>query len=222
MPTKAAAQDASARERILQTAEELFAEGGFNGVSMRDIAAKARVGLGQLTYYFESKRDLYLEVFLNTGFRIISERQRLLREARAKYGRKPIPLKVLIRGFVMPYLDYARADGATYVRLYARLHTEPPELAEEVRRRVYDETTLDYADAFRQALPHIPAEVIYWRLVFMMGTYNFAFITSGRLEVMSRGALRSSDLDAVVRQVLPFIEAGLRAPVPLDSVKGGA
>jgi AcrR family transcriptional regulator len=213
--TKTAAhEDASARERILQTAEELFAEDGFNGVSMRDIAAKARVGLGQLTYYFQSKRDLYLTVFLNSGFRIISERRRLLAEARTKYGSRPVPLKVLIRSYVMPYLDYARTDGTTYVRLYARLHSEPQDLAEEVRRRVYDETTLDYADAFKQSLPHIPDEVIYWRLVFMMGTYNFAFITSGRLEVMSRGALTSTNLDAVVKQVLPFIEAGLRAPVP--------
>jgi AcrR family transcriptional regulator len=213
--TKAAAQeDASARERILQTAEELFAEGGFNGVSMRDIAAKARVGLGQLTYYFESKRDLYLTVFLNSGVRITSERKRLLVEARAKYGSRPIPLKLLIRNFVMPYLDYARTDGATYVRLYARLHSEPPDLAEEVRRKLYDETTLDYADAFKQSLPNIPEEVVYWRLVFMMGTYNFAFITSGRLEVMSRGTQTSKNLDAVVTQVLPFIEAGLRAPVP--------
>jgi AcrR family transcriptional regulator len=213
--TKTAAhEDASARGRILQTAEELFAEDGFNGVSMRDIASKARVGLGQLTYYFESKRDLYLTVFLNSGFRIISERKRLLAEARAKYGQRPIPLKLLIRSYVMPYLDYARTDGATYVRLYARLHSEPADLAEEVRRRVYDETTLDYADAFKESLPHIPEEVIYWRLVFMMGTYNFAFITSGRLEVMSRGAMSSTNLDAVVKQVLPFIEAGLRAPVP--------
>jgi hypothetical protein len=31
---------------------------------------------------------------------------------------------------------------------------------------------------------------------------------------MSRGALTSTNLDAVVKQVLPFIEAGLRAPVP--------
>jgi AcrR family transcriptional regulator len=213
--TKTAAHDdTSARERILQTAEELFAEDGFNGVSMRDIASKARVGLGQLTYYFQSKRDLYLTVFLNSGFRIISERKRLLAEARARYGSRPVPLKLLIRSYVMPYLDYARTDGATYVRLYARLHSEPADLAEEVRRRVYDETTLDYADAFKESLPHIPEEVIYWRLVFMMGTYNFAFITSGRLEVMSRGALTSTNLDAVVKQVLPFIEAGLRAPVP--------
>jgi AcrR family transcriptional regulator len=214
-PTKTAMQDdISARERILATAEELFAEGGFNGVSMRDIASKASVGLGQLTYYFESKRDLYLTVFLENGFRITSERKRLLAEAREKYGRRPIPLKLLIRNFVMPPLDYARTDGANYVRLYSRLHTEPADIAQEVRSRIYDETTLDYADAFRESLPHIPAEVLYWRLVFMMGTYNFAVVTSGRLEVMSRGAMRSGDLGAVVKQVLPFIEAGLRAPVP--------
>ncbi len=208
------AESESARERILRVAETLFAENGFNGASMREIATQAAVALSQLNYYFESKRELYLAVFLHRGHKITSERSRHLVEARAKYGRRPIPLKVLIRSFVMPYLDYAREDGASYVRLYARLHSEPASIAEEVRSRVYDETTRQYADAFKQTLPHLPDEVLFWRLTFMMGTYNFALMTSGRLEVMSRGKLSSSDLTQASEQILPFLEAAIKAPIP--------
>ena len=35
----------SKRDRILDAAQQLFAQGGFDGVSMRDIAAQAGVGL---------------------------------------------------------------------------------------------------------------------------------------------------------------------------------
>ena len=204
----------SARESILRVAEALFAEYGFNGVSMRVIASNADVALGQLHYYFQNQRDLYLSVFLHRAGKIISERKRLLGEARAKYGKRPVPLAVLIRSFVLPYLEYARLDGAAHVRLYARLHTEPEDMAREIRSRVYDETTLEYVDAFWECLPHLPDEVLYWRLTFMMGAYNYALLRSGRLEVVSRGTCDSGDLEQASRQILPFLKAALTAPTP--------
>lgn len=204
----------SAREAILKVAETLFAEYGFNGTSMRVIATNAGVALSQLHYYFQTKRELYLAVFLHRGVAITSERRRLLVAARAKYRRRAVPLALLIRNFVLPYLDYARRDGAAYVRLYARLHTEPEEMAREIRSRVYDETTLEYVDAFRETLPNLPDDVLYWRLSFLMGTYNYALLRSGRLEVISRGACDSADMEQAARQILPFLAAAMRAPLP--------
>jgi len=204
----------TARDRILRVAEKLFGDKGYNGAPMREIASTAKVALSQLNYYFQSKQDLYRAVFLSRGLRITSERTRLLAEARAKFGKRPVPLRRLIESFVMPYLNYASKDGASYVRLYARLHTEPTDLAERIRSEVYDQTTCAYAEAFQETLPHLSQEALFWRLTFMMGTYNFALMTSGRLEVMSRGRLSSKDLNAAARQLIPFLEAGLKAPDP--------
>jgi len=46
------------REHILNVAEELFAEKGFDGTSVRDIAQQAGVNLAMISYYFGSKEKL--------------------------------------------------------------------------------------------------------------------------------------------------------------------
>lgn len=46
------------REMILETARRLFAERGYNGVSMRDIAGELGFSVGNVTYYFKKKEDL--------------------------------------------------------------------------------------------------------------------------------------------------------------------
>jgi AcrR family transcriptional regulator len=47
-----------ARERILQKAEELFAEYGFEGTSIRMISKEAGVNIAMISYYFSSKEKL--------------------------------------------------------------------------------------------------------------------------------------------------------------------
>lgn len=46
------------RERIRAAARELFAESGYDAATLRQIASRARVGLGTLFDYASSKRDL--------------------------------------------------------------------------------------------------------------------------------------------------------------------
>ncbi len=62
----------STRDRILDTAERLFAEKGFDGVSVREITSRAGCNVASVSYYFGSKKELYLTVF----------RERLARRAK--------------------------------------------------------------------------------------------------------------------------------------------
>ena len=51
------------RERLLDSAEELFCEHGFEGASIRDIAASAECNIASVNYYFGGKEKLYQEVW---------------------------------------------------------------------------------------------------------------------------------------------------------------
>jgi len=53
--------------QIMETAENLFAEKGFNGTSVRDIAEKAHVNLAMISYYFGSKEKLLEALFAFRG-----------------------------------------------------------------------------------------------------------------------------------------------------------
>jgi AcrR family transcriptional regulator len=51
------------RDRILDAAEALFAERGYDGVTLRQIASEARVDVALASYHFGKKLDLFNAVF---------------------------------------------------------------------------------------------------------------------------------------------------------------
>jgi AcrR family transcriptional regulator len=213
-PTVEATTD-SARDRLLDVAEELFAQHGFNATSTRMVATVAKVNLGSLHYYFNSKEALYLEVFRRRGVPVVAERMRLLEEAQAKAKGKPIPVRELLRCFVQPFLETSlRLAPPAFAQLHCRLPAEPEELAKLVRGSVYNESTRIFVQAFARTLSHLPDEVLFWRLHFVIGAYSYTLMPSGRLEFISGGKCKATDLDAAFKQILPFLEAGLKAPVP--------
>ncbi|MGO9572800.1 MAG: TetR/AcrR family transcriptional regulator [Terriglobales bacterium] len=61
-PAGTAADDQTARGRILAAASKLFAEGGFDRTPTARIAAEARVPHGLIFYHFRTKMDLLLAV----------------------------------------------------------------------------------------------------------------------------------------------------------------
>jgi AcrR family transcriptional regulator len=53
------------RTRLLEAAEKLFAERGYEATSVRDITAEAGCNVAAVNYYFGGKDSLYLETFRN-------------------------------------------------------------------------------------------------------------------------------------------------------------
>ena len=53
----------SVQDRLLDSAEELFCERGYEGASIRDIAALAECNIASVNYYFGGKQQLYEEVW---------------------------------------------------------------------------------------------------------------------------------------------------------------
>ena len=212
-------QRADPRERILDVAQTLFATAGYAGTTTRDIARRARIKLGQLHYYFASKRALFEAVVSRLGRTVTERRRLLLAEAKRQWPKGDIPVEVLVEALVRSLLldepngrKGSRLGAAT--QLHARLQTDPDETASAVRAAIYDETTLSYVDAFCRALPGLPPAVIWWRIHFMMGAYVWTMLGPGRLAMISRGRADPGDLDIAVREIVPFLCAGLTAAPP--------
>src|SRR5689334_11247838 len=60
------------KEKILEAAEILFAEHGYEGTSIRQLAKKAEVNIAMISYYFGSKEKLFEE--------LVEHRSSILRE----------------------------------------------------------------------------------------------------------------------------------------------
>ncbi len=201
-------------ERILDVAEELFGRVGYGGATTRAIASRARVNVGQLHYYFDSKRAIFEAVVARHGTEVTERRRQLLLDAEARYPRGIVPLDVLVDALVRPLLmAEPRAGGRrASMQMHARLFTDPDDTASMVRADIYDETNALYVAAIRRALPKIPAKTLYWRYYFMMGAYVWTLLQPGRLEAISQGRCDPADMEAAIREIVPFVCAGLSAP----------
>lgn len=110
------------REEILREAEHIFAERGYEGASMADIAAAAEFSVGSLYNFFRDKADLGEEVMA----RICEERAETL-EALA---RRRLPAAVALRELAASFVRHLAAHGA-FLRMSFRLqsargHSKPP------------------------------------------------------------------------------------------------
>jgi AcrR family transcriptional regulator len=68
MSTREAQPKRDRREDILRASLHLFAEKGFHGTSMRDIAREADITEGLIYHYFASKRDLFRAIIEEHSF----------------------------------------------------------------------------------------------------------------------------------------------------------
>ena len=69
----ATAGTATAREQIVQAAAESLLENGYAGTSVRAIASRAGVAIGNLQYYFPTKSELLVEAWRYLTVRSVEE-----------------------------------------------------------------------------------------------------------------------------------------------------
>lgn len=206
--------DGNHREAILNSAELAFAEGGYAGISVRDLAERAGVTQGLIRYYFETKQQLFDEVYRRRGGLLSGHRHVLL--DRLLQGGSPVTVQAIIRAYLQPQWDlkYSGEAGAAFVRLQARLHAEPEEHALRLRREVYDASVKRYVDALAQVLPDIPKRTIGLRMAFLVGTYLFMLNDLGRVEDLTEGKITHLSKDEMLDYMVEFLAAGIQAPIP--------
>jgi AcrR family transcriptional regulator len=95
----------SPKEALLDAAEALYAENGYDGVAVRELTRRAGTNLGSINYYFGSKEKLFGEVVARRLQPINARRLQLLETAFAKAGANPPKLEDLLDAFARPVFE---------------------------------------------------------------------------------------------------------------------
>jgi hypothetical protein len=77
--------------------------------------------------------------------------------------------------------------------------------------RYFDPVVQAFIRALQQAMPECDKRDIYWSYHFLSGALTLTFAETGRIDNLSQGVCRSSDLASVHERLVPFISAGFRA-----------
>ncbi|KXF74756.1 TetR family transcriptional regulator [Paramesorhizobium deserti] len=205
--------DSDLRNQVLDHAELAFAELGFEGANLRDIAARAGVSQALIRYYFGSKGDLFEECFRRRGSVLAGNRHVIL-DRLLEFNDTPT-VEDVVYAYLKPQWDmkYSGPNGAAFVAMQARLHAEPEEHALRLRREVYDASVKRYIAVLAKILPDIPKDIISVRMAFLVGTYLFMLNDLGRIGDLTEGHLTSFGKDEMLDHLVRFLAAGMRAPV---------
>jgi AcrR family transcriptional regulator len=205
------------RERLLAVAERLFAEHGWAGVSVRALTAAADVNLASLHYHFGSKESLLEEIFASRAAPIAAERLRRLDDCAEAAGRPPL-LEQILDAFLRPALTLgmeARFGGPAFVKLRARLATEPEGIGRRILAAAFDQSSRRFLEALERALPEVPRRDLEWRFHFLLGAMVYTMADTGRIQALTDGACDPGRTEDALRTMIPFFAAGFRsAPVP--------
>ena len=108
-----------ARERLLDAAENLFAEKGFDGVPVRDITSLANCNVAAINYHFGGKDKLYLEIMKS---RMVALREIRINSIREVMSRPGMTLEDFLRAFSWAFLDPLgdEQSGARLFKLMVR------------------------------------------------------------------------------------------------------
>jgi len=199
------------KEKLMDAAEKLFARKGFHGTSLRDITGEAGVDLALVNYHFGGKKPLLAAVLERRGAVLNEVRLARLKEVRAAAAPGPASPEAVVGAFFDPILErlaHAGPGWHNYFSLLAWVNNSP-EWGRKLMSKTFNATVREFIGALKESLPDAPAEDIYWGYNFLTGALTLSLAETGRLDELSDGLCRSTDVAALKARLGPFVAAGL-------------
>lgn len=195
-------------ERILDAAETLFADLGYDGTSVRAITDLAGVRLNLLSYHFGTKEALFAAV-IDRRLDVLNERRRVALTQLADRSEQAT-VKDLLIAFIRPYLELATQGGPgwmSYTRLIAQICLSDrysPLLEEHMQE------TLDlFQQALSKAMPEADPKLLMRGFYFTIALMVSAFSGAGKLEGLVEGTLEGRAFDDALAPLITYTTSGL-------------
>lgn len=203
------------KDNILDAAERLFAERGFEAISLRAITAAAGANLAAVNYHFRSKERLLQALFRRGMQRLSRKRIAMLDAFESEYGNNPVPPEKLARVLVEPMFDISgelSKNGKIFSMLLGRMYSSPQGWLDRLPAGDVGKFAERFEPALRRSLPGISSEDLYWRSFFAIGAAAHTLVSPHLLHAASRGLCNPDDREAALERLVAFVVAGLKQP----------
>ncbi|WP_417317212.1 TetR/AcrR family transcriptional regulator [Emcibacter sp.] len=203
---------AATMKQILDTSEDLFAQLGYFGVTIKDVADKMGIHPALIHYYFDGKKALFDAVFERRMDYAVSTRTAGLDAYEAEVGDHPT-----VEGALRAYYDgafdvYINGDEGwrSFGRIFAQVNNAPGYGAEKMDT-YFDPLVLRLIGLLRKALPDAEPEDLFWSFQFTSGAYTLILSRTGRIDRLSDNLCASDDFEAVRERFVTFMAGGFDA-----------
>ena len=200
------------RARILLSAEALFAERGFEVVSLREITGAAGVNVAAVNYHFGSKDKLIDAVVIRHLSPVNEERLRQLDKLEERFSEAPIPVEEILKAFLSPVLDHIASGEMSedlFKKFMGRLIGERGYSLPDDACSLFALMAGRFAAAFQMAVPQLNEEAALWRMHFSFGVMAHTLTNGETLRQLSNGRSGNPSTKTLLGNIIDFCRAGI-------------
>jgi len=207
-------------DALMESAIHCFSRCGYEGASLRDIAADAGVPLSTIHMYFGSKSELYSAIERKSWNEIDEERSRLLSKALEAAAGRPPELADLFHALALPVVRRAWGESEhdrerVFIirgRMSGRILANRSNIVETA-----DRSLVRWIDAMGHACPTLMRSDIVWALSFVVGAiYSWQLIDHRYDGLMGQDVERT--VEGITGDIVAFGCAGVRALIEKRAV----
>ena len=204
--------DKPVQDRLLDAAEHLFSEHGFEGTSVRDIAAAAGCNIAAVNYYFGSKDKLYTEVWRRQLVQMRDTRIASIEKVMSQSGGNPHLEDLLssyANAFLEPLVDESR--GRRFIKLMTREMVDRHLSENMFVEELIIPTVTVLREALLRACPRLEQSKVWLVILSVVGQLIHVLGTKTMFEQTDNPELPEFDLNELVNHIVKFSAAGIRA-----------
>lgn len=195
---------------ILDAAERLFAEHGYDGASVRDIARAAGAQVASISFHHGGKEALFERVVERRASELSQLRLDALAAARTRGA--PFTLESVLSAFLRPYLEKVAAGDPQWIA-YARLVAMVSADARwhKISERCFDPTAGVFIAEIARLSPDASRPAIAVAFVFSVAAMLSLSTSRWRVEALSAAPGDPASIDHLADDLVRFCAAGMRA-----------
>ena len=204
--------DKSVQDRLLDAAEQLFSEHGFEGTSVRDIATAAGCNVAAINYYFGGKDKLYTEIWRRRLAHMRDARLQSIEQVMSESGGKPSLedlLKSFANAFIGPFVDESRSR--LFMNLMAREMIDQRLPVNMFVDEVIKPTMGAVQGALLKTCPGLEESRIPFLIVLLAGQLIHVAHVKTMFDKTELAEMPAFDLTEAVDNIVKFSAAGIRA-----------
>lgn len=196
------------RRRIIKAAEQLFAEKGFQAMTLREVTCQAGVNLAAVNYHFGSKTALMREVIGAYVIPVNAERIKRLDALCAQQPPHTPPVDHIFDSLIRPLFEHARQSN--FPQVVGRAMTDPAQFMREMHKEFFIALSIRYMQELQRSCPQLDGETIKYRFYLAVSTMIGSVMDQVRLENLFGCKLEPAKLDKVVDELVQFVAAGFQ------------
>ncbi len=204
------------KTEILNAAERLFAEKGYDGTAIREITRAANVNVAAIHYHYGTKEEVLRGVTDRIVGPLNSRRFELLDIALDNAQPHPPSIESILDAFIRPdieTLQQLHKRGPTVAHFLGRTYMDPTPWIQQMGQEQFAEAQTRFFPVLATALADLSFEEIGWRMYRVTAVLIHLFATWPGV------GLTDTEAEDTLARLIRFLAPALQAPSPENVTK---